>query len=89
MGFGRRIDKGMTAFQLRVSALVQLARDQGGGYGWIDVLFNDPDWDFEGLAPKETYVLYHTVYELLLGSSAEVEHHRWFCVRKARNLQPG
>ena len=75
---------------LTVRALVEYHKTRQDDT-WIDLVFAEdsyPEWDADGVAPKSLYVLYHSVLEQLLQNDASVQHHRQFCVRKARNFNP-
>jgi hypothetical protein len=86
MGFGTTTASGNFS---GAEKFVRLARQQVGT-GWVDVVFREfPDWDYLGVAPKHLYMLYNVVHEQLLDTVGEVDNHRRFCVRKARNFRPG
>ena len=60
-----------------------------GGAGWntdwIDIIFDKyPDWDDEGIAPKEIYILYHILLEILVKkNNHDIKEYRDFCIKKA------
>ena len=52
---------------------------------WIDIIFDKyPDWDDKGIAPKEIYILYNILREILVKkNNDDIKKYRDFCINKA------